>query len=335
MSKDVTVLDYDAIPLLDDRTNPNSRLMVSLTRHESTSPCRYRGFNHVSPGEPLRVGSTHVRFGGTSLAFIGNEIDDPGHAVDPFIGTKALVPLEWTTFDTAKRDAKIASVTYAAGMLDMRWLLATIDRAGTVDALALAPGLVYAFRRCEAHCDGGLGDPERVEVVTMVGPPSLWVGTSANDHQTVAHDSPFGDVSAPIRRGSSATLSMLVSRDELRAFAKTGAETRGSSHGVTLANAWSGSALARPNGPESFSLDVVWPSGERPSATFYRGEIDAPTHRSRCGPCQLSTVMASDGCLLDSRRSRAITASSLPAASVSSRHGPLPGARVSGTNGAT
>ncbi len=269
VSSEAQRIDYDAIPILDGRNaRPNQKAMLAFARRRDAATTCEAGYGFdrwfVSPGAPFLDVPAHLRVSGSNVP-LGRELLDEGAVLATSVTLKKPVPFEWTVVDEANRDRKSASITHADGTLDVTRLVATIDRAGTVDAIALEPGLVYAFRRCDAHCDAPLTDPARVEEVTIVGPPALWVGTSAStERQNTAHDSAFSDVSALVRAGSSMSISMLVSRESLSTFRKSD-EPKDK---TASDDAW----VARP---ESFSLEVVWPLGDAPNVTFFRGALGA------------------------------------------------------------
>ncbi len=270
VSKEVTTIDYDAIPILDGKNaRPDEKAALAFTRRRDVTETCSEGYGlerwFVPPSAPFLGASAHLRVAGAHVALVGRELIDDGGVLATSVTLKKPVAFEWTTVDEAKRERDRVPIAHADGTFDGSRLVARIDRAGTVDAMAIVPGLVYAFRRCDAHCDAPLTDRDRVEEVTIVGPPALWVGTSASsERQSTADDGAYSDVSASVRPGSSMSLSMLVSRERVAAFRKSDDKSDKSASD----DKW----IARP---ESFSLEVVWPVGEAPSATFFRGALGA------------------------------------------------------------
>lgn len=135
------------------------------------------------------------------------------------------------------------------GTFDYRACTATVDYATEVQARAIVPGLVYAYRRCNGdqnRCD----DPERSwEQVSLIAPPASWVASSvAPAEQAKPRVGAFTHVTVPLLRGSSASILFTVSVREIAFFQGL--------HGT--APRW---MTQEPNASEDLqlSLEIVWP----------------------------------------------------------------------------
>ena len=125
----------------------------------------------------------------------------------------------------------------------------------------------YAFRHCREGCEESLGDPARVETLVLIGPAAQWIESSMDDFDQTGPDfpaddeTPFSFVSARVGPGSSATVGMTISADDLAQF-------------KNLADAKS-AKLARAAEEvtqlTTLTLEVVWPKGSLPELVLERG----------------------------------------------------------------
>ena len=130
-------------------------------------------------------------------------------------------------------------------------------------AVALVPGTVYAFRRCEEGCDLPFGAALRVESLTLIAPSARWVATSSGlPSEPENPEAPFAFSSTRVAPNGSATV------------------------GITLFDAEHGSDPSKaernpidgdnPIRHRTYTVDVVWPAGSPPEAMLYRGELVVP-----------------------------------------------------------
>lgn len=126
-----------------------------------------------------------------------------------------------------------------------------------VAAKAVVPHQLYVFRACEAACDAPLSDPGRVERVTLLGPPSVWVGSSGDPRDAeLSGDRPFTMISSTIRPGESASLTIAYT----------------SAAGSRFQGAEDTSSVA--TNVQTVTLELLW-DGPSPALTVYRGTIPA------------------------------------------------------------
>lgn len=125
-----------------------------------------------------------------------------------------------------------------------------------VAAKAIVPHQVYVFRTCESACDAPLADPQRVERVTVIGPPSVWVGSSGEPSDAqLSKSHPFTMISASARAGEATSLTIAYT-------SLAGSRFQGAENVAGVAT-----------NVQTVTLEVVWDSASGPTATVYRGTI--------------------------------------------------------------
>lgn len=130
-------------------------------------------------------------------------------------------------------------------------------------AIALLPGVLYAFRTCKSSCEEE-ADPARVEELTVIGPASYWtVRTVDPKLRTAPRGGPFSVTSVELRRGASASLLLHVGWRELAYF--IGLHGKPPYWAEPNSNA-TGQVL-------SIGVDVVWPERGRAEALVYASEV--------------------------------------------------------------
>jgi hypothetical protein len=253
-------VDYASIPLLDEAESPPGASGVRLSRRMVASENCSAGYGAYLWSMPPFAQPTNLRVASRSLPIVAGVIEDEGETLFKVVALGKPTPIEWTSLDNAARTADTAPVTHVGATLDVARLLVTNSRRGVANAAAVVPGSIYAYRRCEAACNEAMTSSARVEEITLLGPPALWLGSSATtDRQGRVRSTTFSDVSVRLRAGSSATLFLAIAGDALASFRKgppTPDDNPAGSH---------------TSGAITFSLEIVWPIGEEPQATAFAG----------------------------------------------------------------
>lgn len=232
-------LDYVALPLLgpptqcmwDDRAKPGdpcAPFAISKTVIEATC---------APPKKPRsRSGWT---FGDTSTATAVLRTGPDGVA-------------QWTPI-TRPTGTDALFVTQYAGTWDGRGLARARRK---VAAKAIVPHQVYVFRTCESACDAAFGDPARTERITVLGPPSVWVGSSGDPRDAaLSGEEPFTLLSAIARPGEATSLTIAYT-------SVAGSRFQGAEDVSSVAT-----------NVQTVTLEVVWDLSSGPAATVYRGTI--------------------------------------------------------------
>jgi|JI10StandDraft_1071094.scaffolds.fasta_scaffold37579_3 hypothetical protein len=265
ISKSVAI-NYESIPLMEDKT-PTSSVAGSefkLVRQDLTPKCP-QGM------EPRRKVTWQLKSGWSSPlvakidAFVlpslklGNgQYEDPQQQLETL--REYVGDAEWGGFlsSTATKD----SIDYSRFSGSFDKLNAKAKTMGTVKATALVSDTLYAFRRCVSGCNAPLTSDQRVEEVTIIGPPALWLGSSGGlAEQKLQPDQAFTIVKSLVRPGGSASLQLMTWDDGVRMF-----------HGGTPS--MNGQALVGKK-VQDYTIDVVWQSNSTPDLTLYINESDA------------------------------------------------------------
>ncbi|MFO0613890.1 MAG: hypothetical protein U0414_14965 [Polyangiaceae bacterium] len=126
-----------------------------------------------------------------------------------------------------------------------------------VAAKAVVPHQVYVFRSCDSACDAPLGAAERTERVTMIGPPSVWVGSSGDPADApLSGDQPFTMISSVVKPGAAASLSIAYT-------SVAGSRFQGAENVNSVST-----------NVQTVMLEIVW-DADAPELTVYRGTIPA------------------------------------------------------------
>lgn len=253
-----TPFDYAELPLLSESTPVRSKgaphyqlasqadsfqLAMSGSLAAELTAADFRTFTHgLSSSEAPTVPSR-------GRVPCGGEVQDE-------IGTS------WQGFDKKTRSAALLDYVVYHGQLDRGSCRATATHQARVRALAVVPGVVYGFRRAEG--DG--------ETLVLIGPSSSWVGSSAPalEDQIAAHVGTFSRLEVPVRRGSSASAMMQITRGDFLDLAhKVGVDTKSSLDGMLL-GVWR----------VAVTVDVVWPASEAaPSVVVTLGSVAPPKEK--------------------------------------------------------
>ena len=200
-----------------------------------------------------------IRIGGVALPaprlLDGTYEDDHGELEGLRIGRPAVS--DWTLVDRSKRAPDRAMISRFEGLFESPNMRAVATRKLTVQVAGIVPSEIYAFRRCVSGCDEPEGGDARVEYVDLIGPQAVWAGsTGETTAQPMLLGQAFTELTAPLRRESSASLSMVVTRESVAKFR--------------------GDAAPNTHDPRlsMFSLEVVWAEASGPGITFLRGTID-------------------------------------------------------------
>ncbi len=145
----------------------------------------------------------------------------------------------WTdaSLDYASFNGRMAPTCRAAG-----------NEVARIQATAVVPSVVYAFRECLGECLPG-GE----EILVLLGPPSAWAVSSAPwpSDQLQRQSGSFSKVRVPLKKGGSATAAITVSYAGLGKF-------------VSLHRPVTAPREAAPAGPLeiSFEIEAIWPAGD-------------------------------------------------------------------------
>ncbi len=201
-------------------------------------------------------------------ARIGNRALPPLGGMNGRYADPSLDPLLRTTQDATwtgiEKHETTANVVRYEGVYDAPTRRARAVAMQSVDAVALVDNVLYAYRRCAAHCDERLGAKSREERIVLIGPPASLLGTSDDPlAQASANGLPFSEVSARIVRGSSASLMIMANRDDVASFG--GSAVKQSSASATAD--WT-----------TYTLDIVWPAStddpsNGPEVMLYTGSL--------------------------------------------------------------
>ncbi len=249
-----TPFEYATLPLMSEPTPVQGRaphyqlvseansfqLAMSGSLAAELIAADFRTFTHgISPNEGQTVPSR-------GRVPCGGEVQDE-------IGTS------WQGFDKRTRNASALDYVVYHGQLDRGSCRAAATHQARVRALAVVPGVVYGFRRAEADR----------ETLVLIGPSSSWVGSSAPalEDQIAAHVGTFSRLEVPVRRGSSASAMMQITRGDFFDLAhKVHVDTKASLDGLLL-GVWR----------VAVTVDVVWPESEaNPSVVVTLGSVAPP-----------------------------------------------------------
>jgi hypothetical protein len=256
-TEQVTPIDYASIALAStSKPEPGTKgASFSLVRIDRTVGWCRQGFlprrtiawsmRGLSAPSEVRLGSTLV----PPLRLLDGTYEDGNLERLADRSTRAA----WTILERA---GDVARVTEFSGAFEASTKQAAATLETTVATGALSAGVLYAFRKCNDFCDEPLGSPLREEELVIVGPPAVWIGSSDDPQsQPVAYDQPFGIVSARLRPGTSASLSLVALKQDVDDFRERRRRVDPVLNDV--ADEWL-----------TFTLDVVWPSSESGEPTM-------------------------------------------------------------------
>jgi hypothetical protein len=150
------------------------------------------------------------------------------------------------------------------GTLDRRTCRARAERGETVKAIAIVPGILYAFKRCGVGCRSGDFEPAEDEVV-FIAPPAEWVSSpSSPEEQAVPHVGTLTVVSVPLGSGRSASAALVLGLENIDFFEALRSTTSEGFAGVGLVS----KALA-------LRADVTWGTDEaKPSGVVFLSSLN-------------------------------------------------------------
>ena len=248
---EVTPVDWSALPIAHDSSVGTVGAAFTLHRVDLTPSCRRGDYAEhlgswaidLSTALPLVI-----RIGGTTLP--PSEFLDGNHDTDEILGTLMkgqVVAATWSAL-SPMRSRDHVDVTVFDGSFDPRTGRGAAQSKSSVRAMAVSDDVLYAYRKCVSRCDEPVGSPERDDEISLVGPPAVWIGSTAEPAaQHLNRRTPFTRLSAPIHPGSSATLSLTSFDDDIARF-------KGS-----FASAPFGPSVGDPQWT-TFSLEAVWPA---------------------------------------------------------------------------
>lgn len=158
--------------------------------------------------------------------------------------------VEWIVVEH-EEDRATLKVTLVVGLFDPGTRLPLGYTIGVVEAAPVEAGVVYVYRACEAGCDRLVGDPGRLEQITLIGPEATWI-SSSDDPLQDGRTSEFSVVSTRARPGAAESVVMNFTREASSRFARA-------------------AAPETPWTTETVMLDVVWAAGEAPELILHRG----------------------------------------------------------------
>lgn len=258
-------IDYASLPMIESMPVPAGTLGPSLGRAADGT------FHPNSPNNSitlLQVGSV------PPVYIVGGNDKDPPYVTHPERipqmcngGGGASVRTAWMTFTSSAKLPESLSITRYEGTFDAVACTAKPERAWKVQARALVPSTVYAYRSRGAVAatataaqpvsatTGGAAptsskSEERLEII---GPRAIWVGSDApTELQNQKLQEPFARLVVPVQRGSSASAGIAVASDDLKAF-----------RGSVLPGIGDARVV-------SFSFEVVWAESDpTPAATAF------------------------------------------------------------------
>lgn len=266
VSKTVAI-SYESIPLMEEKTPTSSSVGAEfkLVRNDQTPKC-------PSGMEPRRKITWQLKSSWTSpmvakidqfilpsLKLGNGQYEDPQQTLETL--REYVGDAEWGGFTSSTATKDSIEFSRFSGSFDK--LSAKAKTMGTVKATALISDTLYAFRRCVSGCNQPLTSDARVEEVTLIGPPALWLGSSGGlAEQRLQPDQAFTIVKALVRPGGSASLQLMTWDDGVRQF-----------HGGTPSTN-PGQALVGKK-VQDYTLDVVWQTASTPDLTLYINESDA------------------------------------------------------------
>lgn len=147
----------------------------------------------------------------------------------------------------------VASFAGELGMGESRGLARTRRK---VAAISVVPHQVYVFRTCEAGCDKPVDGAERAERLTLIGPPSVWVGSSGDPEAAqLSGSAPFTMISAVARPGGATSLTIAYT-------SVAGSRFQGGENVESVAT-----------NVQTVTVEAVWDAPGAPGVTVYRGTI--------------------------------------------------------------
>jgi len=276
-SGEASEVDYASLPVMQEATldpfEAEAQIHLGHTPRVATCPGRSTPMPYDSYGPVGWPGSAIVQFGDKLMLPILAQAGD-GVLLDVADEVHdAPLLTDWLILGERPKKADSVRISSFEGTFDpstiteppneARAIVRAVKKA-QVTARALVPGLVYAFRRCVAGCGANALDSERREVVEMIGPPSVWEGTSGRQERVGSvgyeRDLEFSDVSAAIAPGSSASVVIVATADAVAKFERP-------------------QPTSTDTGLRSITLDVVWPAKGAPEATLFMGTIQGKPDR--------------------------------------------------------
>jgi hypothetical protein len=147
----------------------------------------------------------------------------------PCVRRSESVSVRWRGFAPASMKPGSLLFSELRGELDPVTCVVDASTRLDVRAEALIPKTLYAFRRCDSHCDPGL-ESERLETLTLVAPPSSFVLASdaRPDEMTNPHVGTFTIVEVPVApdRAASGTIRLPIGAFERLPRSAPGASPR-------------------------------------------------------------------------------------------------------------
>lgn len=169
----------------------------------------------------------------------------------------SLRALSIGSFSRDRVDYADFGVTWAAGGTCEGIAKATLEAR----AVALLPGILYAFRSCVSGCEDG---QERVERLSVIGPSAVWAASTVDPaSMTMPRHGSFSLLSVEIERGAAASILLHVGWRELAYFMGL--------HGA--APYWAEPTSIASGQVLSLAVDVVWPEEGPTQALVYASEV--------------------------------------------------------------
>lgn len=226
MRPDVTKsfsLDYAAVPYLvaTPLSAEDSSAGVAMNRSASGADQARVGGDLLAE---IELGSLRV-FTSEPLIEAHTATKDPaknpaGDTVADCTTRPGTSPIKWEGFALGTWSDRFIDYVRYEGTYDYERCKAKPTRAAHVRAVALIPGVAYAFRTCVPVCGSVPDAPSSEEQLVIIGPPSKWVGSTSPymPLQTQPHVGLFTRLIVPLKRGGSASAFSHVQDVDLTAF---------------------------------------------------------------------------------------------------------------------
>jgi hypothetical protein len=196
---------------------------IAVERDAETPTFLWKGADYQVDAMGDVVAQVHI--GGSSL--YSTPEGPTGAVVRRFCAESAdaASPVSWISFSPIAKTILRVTVTGHEGTVDAISCKTKAVSAWRVEAPAIVPGVLYAYRSSTRTSIFGVELPLIAELVPsetieVIGPGALWLSsTSSDERQAWGIGAPFTHASVEIERGSSASLTVAVTLDVLGRFA--------------------------------------------------------------------------------------------------------------------
>lgn len=254
-----TKLTLPTRPLVGDPQTFDYAALPLTARRGAHAACRDTVVSYVRKGGSPRPYATAmpvplelVGLPKDASLRVGNTFCMDHVMYDPFPPTATRA--EWVQIERARTTPTTASLSRCEGNAIREQRLGA-DTWESVDAAAIVPNRIYAYRRCVEGCNRPLGDAKRSEELDVVTSPAVYISSTgwASNPRGYGERNPtsFSRAFATVRPGTSATFVVLLP-----------SETE--AHGPLESSPPSLDV-------DSFDLDVSWLEENAPVLTLFPG----------------------------------------------------------------